>query len=78
MRLVTDERCALSSPILLKPRTPYDAQISPDGRIILTEVSDAAIPVVKPRRIDGRLRGVAIAMPRATVAAAIRAERDSR
>jgi len=50
--------------------------VQPDGSIRVVEL--VQIPVVKPRRVDGRLRGADICLSRETVAAAVRAERDAR
>jgi hypothetical protein len=78
MKVVTDECCGISSPALLKPRTAYDAQVSTDGRIILTELTGAEVPVVRSRRVGGRLRGAVVPLTRSAVAAAVRADRDGR
>ena len=47
-----------------------------DGSVRLVEL--AQVPIVKPRRVDGRLRGAEVCLSRETVAAAVRAERDAR
>ena len=36
------------------------------------------VPIVRPRRIKGRLRGADIKLSRETIAAAVRADRDDR
>lgn len=56
----------------------FDVTIQPDGSIRLVELTEKEVPVVKPRRVNGRLRGAEIALNRDTVAAAVRAERDAR
>jgi len=78
MKLVTDESGRLQSSELFKPNTPYNAEVEPDGSVRLVELTGRPVPVVKPRRVNGRLRGAGIKVPREVVAAAIRAERDSR
>ena len=47
-----------------------------DGSVRLVELTQ--VPIVKPRRVDGRLRGAEVCLSRETVAAAVRAERDAR
>jgi hypothetical protein len=42
-----------------------------------TELPQAG-PIVKPRQVDGRLRGADIRLPREIVAAAVHADRDTR
>jgi len=79
MKLISDDRCRIESPELLKPNTPYDGEIAPDGSIRLTELVKTDVPVVKPRRVNGSLRWPEGRMPtRSQIAAAIRADRDSR
>ena len=58
------------------PEGIFEATVQPDSRIRLVEV--APVPVVKPLRVNGRLRGADIRLSRETVATAIRAERDAR
>lgn len=78
MKLTTDERCRLASQELFKPKTNYKAEKQSGGRIILTEVGTIEIPILKPQRVNGRLRGAAASLRRDTVAAAVRADRDAR
>jgi len=78
MKLMTDERCRMTSQELFKPNTPYDAERKPDGRVVLTELVPAQVPTVRARRVNGRLRGAKVSLTRETVAAAVRAERDER
>lgn len=44
MKLSTDDRCRLQSRDLLKPNTPYDAQLDVLGRVILTELVPKSAP----------------------------------
>ena len=78
MKLATDDLCRLQSSELFKPNTPYQAERKADGSVGLIELAKKGVPVVKPRRVNGRLRGAGIKVPRELVAAANRADRDSR
>jgi hypothetical protein len=76
MKLTTDDRGRLVSSDLFRPKATFDATVQSDGSIRLVEVDP--VPLVKPRRIDGRLRGADIQVTREIVAAAVRAGRDAR
>jgi len=76
MRLTADEQGRLTSTEQFRPKATFDATVQPDGNIRLVELAPAR--VVKPRRINGRLRDADVRLSRETVAAAVRAERDSR
>ena len=78
MQLTADEQGRLSSPELFQPRATFEATVQPDGSILLVLLGNAPVPIVKPRRLNGRLRGAAITLSREVVAAAVRAERDDR
>ena len=78
MKLTADEQGRLASPELFRPKAIFDATVQPDGSIRLVELPEKQVRVVKPRRVNGRLRGAEIALNRDTVAAAVRAERDAR
>jgi len=78
MKLVADDRSRIASTVLFKPRAVYDAERGADGRIVLVELVAAEVPTVKPRRINGRLRGANIPLNPKTVAEAVRSDRDSR
>lgn len=79
MRLSTDDRCRLQSPELFKPNTPYEGELTSDGAIRLVELANGEVPVVRAVRVNGRLRPPEGCKPtREAIAAAIRAERDSR
>ena len=78
MKLTADERGRLASAELFRPKATFDATVQTDGSIRLVELEEKQVPVVKPRRINGRLRGADVALSRETVAAAVRAERDAR
>ncbi len=78
MKVVTDDRCRLESRDLFKPNTPYDAEIASDGSVRLKELAEKEVPFLKPRRINGRLRGAGMKVSREVIAAAIRADRDER
>ncbi len=78
MKLTVDERGRLASPQLFRPKATFDATVQPDGSIRLVELAETSVPIVKPRRVNGRLRGADVQLSREKVAAAIRAERDAR
>ena len=78
MKLVADERSRIASTVLFKAGAAYEAKKGADGRIILVELVPADVPTVQPRRIKGRLRGADVPLQRETVAAVVRADRDSR
>jgi hypothetical protein len=78
MKLVADERGRIASMALFKPRSVYDAERAADGSIVLVELVPAEVPTVKPRRVRGRWRGAQITLKPEIMAAAVRADRDSR
>jgi len=78
MNPVTGERCRLTSREMFKPNTPYDAEKQPDGRVTLTELVPAEVPIVRTRKVNGGWVGANIRLNRPVVAAAIRADRDAR
>ena len=78
MKLTADERGRLASEELFPPKATFDATVQPDGSIRLVGLAEKQAPVVKPRRINRRLRGADVRLSRETVAAAVRAERDAR
>ena len=78
MKLVTDDRGRLTSAGLFRPNTAFDAEPQPDGSIRIVELAEKKPPVVRPKRVNGRLRLVGVNVSRELVAAAIRVDRDSR
>jgi hypothetical protein len=76
MRLTADSEGRLGSAELFRPQADFEATVQPDGSVCLVELTQ--VPVVKPRRVNGRLRGADVRLSRETVAAAVRAERDAR
>jgi hypothetical protein len=70
MKLTADSRGRLGSADLFRPKAEFEATVQPDGSIRLIELSQA--PIVKPRRVDGRLRGAEVQLTRETVASAVR------
>ena len=75
MKLTADCQGRLGSAELFRPQADFEATVQPDGSVRLVELTQ--VPVVKPRRVDGRLRGADVCLNRQTVAAAVRAERDA-
>ena len=61
MKLTADERGRLASAELFRPKATFDATVQPDGSIRLVELAEKQVPIVKPRRINGRLRGAEVA-----------------
>src|SRR5437879_5068176 len=78
MKLVSDDRCRIQSRDLFKPDTPYDAERNADGQVVLKELVPAQARTVRPRRVNVRLRGADVVLRPETIAAAVRADRDSR
>jgi hypothetical protein len=78
MKFAADERGRLASAELFRPKATFEATVQPDGTIRLVELTDKQVPVVKPRRMNGRLRGAEVSLSREMVPAAVRAERDAR
>ncbi len=76
MTLTTDDRGRLTGAGVFRPNTSFDVQPQPDGSVRVMELAE--IPVVRPQRVGGRLRGAGVELKRDTVAAAVRAERDAR
>jgi hypothetical protein len=76
MRLTADGEGRLGNAEIFRPKADFEATIQPDGSIRLVELTQ--VPIVRPRRVEGRLCGADIRLNRETVASAVRAERDSR
>ena len=76
MKLTADSQGRLGSTALFRPQADFEATVQMDGSVRLVELTQ--VPIVKPRRVDGRLRGAEVCLSRETVAAAVRAERDAR
>jgi hypothetical protein len=76
MKLTADSQGRLGSAELFRPKADFEATVQPDGSIRLVELTQ--VPVVKPRRVEGRLRGADVRLASQSVAAAVRAERDAR
>jgi hypothetical protein len=69
MKLTADSQGRLGNGELFRPKADFEATVQPDGSIRLVELT--VVPVVKPRRVGGRLRGADVRLPRETVAAAV-------
>ena len=76
MKLTADSQGKLGNATLFRPAADFEATVQPDGSIRLVELTQ--VPIVKPRRVGGRLCGAEIRLTRKTIAAAVRAERDAR
>ncbi|HEX4122148.1 MAG TPA: hypothetical protein VH619_16135 [Verrucomicrobiae bacterium] len=76
MKLTADSQGRLGSAELFRPKADFEATVQPDGSVRLVELTQ--VPVVKPRRVGGRLRGADVRLSRETVAVAVRSERAER
>jgi len=70
MKLTADSQGRLGSAELFRPQADFEATAEPDDSVRRVELTQ--VPVVKPRRVDGRLRGAEVRLSRETVAAAVR------
>lgn len=77
MQLAADEQGRLSSPELFRPGATFEATVQSDGSIRLVKLTNTLVPIVKPRLVNGQLRGADIQLSRQLVAAAVRAEREN-
>jgi hypothetical protein len=75
MKVTTDSSGRLEAD-LFRPNAVFEVSRLADGAFRVAESAEA--PVLKPRRINGRLRGAAVNLSRETVAGAVRAARDER
>jgi hypothetical protein len=75
MKMTADSQGRLGGAELFRPKAEFEATVQPDGSVRLVELTQ--VPVVKPRRVNGRLRGADLPVSRETVAAAVRAIRDA-
>lgn len=57
MKLVADSRGRLTAADLFRPGVAFDANRGPDGRIVLAELVEKEVPIVRAVRINGRWRG---------------------
>lgn len=73
MKPTADSQGRLGNAELFRPKADFEATVQPDGSVRLVELTQ--VPVVKPRRVDGRLRGADVRLSGETVASAVRAER---
>ena len=78
MKLVADKRGRLTSAELFRPGTAFSVEKLPDGSIRIVELVEKAIPIVSPIRTKEGFLMLPRKLQRKTVAAAIRADRDSR
>ncbi|MBU6409756.1 MAG: hypothetical protein KGR98_05150 [Verrucomicrobia bacterium] len=78
VKLVADNRGRLTSSDLFQPGAAFDASPQPDGSIRVIRLEEREVPTVRPRRVNGRLRGADVKISRQVIAAAIRAGRDER
>jgi hypothetical protein len=78
MKLVADSNGRLACKDLFTPGKPFSAERMADGSIRVLELVEKEVPRVQPVRTKGGFLMLPIKLDRKTVAAAIRADRDSR
>ena len=78
MKLVADERGRLTSIELFRPGAAFNAEKLPDGTIRIVELVEKTVPTVTPIRTKEGFLMFPKKLDRKVVAAAIRADRDSR
>jgi hypothetical protein len=78
MKLVADSNGRLACKDLFTPGKPFSAERMADGSIRLMELVEKVVPVVQPVRTKEGFLMLPVKLDRKTVAAAIRADRDSR
>ena len=78
MKLVADSNGRLACRNVFTPGKPFSAERMGDGSIRLTELVEKEVPTVQPVRTKGGFLLLPVKLDRKVVAAAIRADRDSR
>jgi hypothetical protein len=78
MKLVADRNGRLACKDLFTPGRPFSVERMGDGSIRLMELVEKEVPTVQPVRTKGGFFLLPVKLDRKTVAAAIRADRDSR
>ena len=78
MKLVADSNGRLACKDLFPPGKPFSAERMGDGSIRLMELVEKEVPTVHPVRTRGGFLMLPVKLDRKTVAAAIRADRNSR
>jgi hypothetical protein len=78
MKLVADENGRLACKGFFTPRKAFSAERQPDGSIRLVELVEKEVPAVRPVRTEEGFLMLPGKIDRQTIAAAIRADRDTR
>jgi hypothetical protein len=78
MKLVADRNGRLACKELFTPGKPFSAERMTDGSIRLVELVEKEVPTVQPIRTKEGFLLLPVKLNRKAVAAAIRADRDSR
>jgi hypothetical protein len=78
MKLVADSNGRLACKDLFTPGKPFSAQRQGDGSIRIVELVEKEVPVVNPVRNRRGFLMLPVKLDRRAVAAAIRADRDTR
>ena len=77
MKLIADKRGRLTSAELFRPGTAFNVERLSDGSIRIVELVEKTAPLVSPVRTKEGFLMLPRKLNRKTVAAAIRADRDS-
>ena len=78
MKLVADERGRITSAELFRPGAVFSAERLADGSIRIVELVENRVPTVSPIRTKEGFLMLPRKLDRKAIAAAIRADRDSR
>ena len=78
MKLVADKNGRICSAEFFPPRTAFDASRQPDGSVRVVELVEKDVPLVKPIRTREGFLMLPVKASRATIRAALRADRDAR
>ena len=78
MKLVADSNGRLACKDLFTPGKPFSAKRMADGSIRVIELVEKVVPTVQPVRTREGFLMLPVKLDRKAVAAAIRADRDSR
>jgi hypothetical protein len=78
MKVRADDQGRLMCRELFRPQGLFEAEKQTDGSVRATEVDDQETPLVKPFRTKEGFVMLPMKLDRATVAAAIRADRNQR
>jgi hypothetical protein len=79
MKLVADSRGRLTAAEFFRPGTAFNLDRMSDGRIVLAELVEKEVPIVRAVKMKGRWVGnPTVKMDRAAIVESIRQDRESR